>query len=54
MHRAPPVKPGQRMFEAAVVMVQEDLPASVVINQANRLMGLVSEDDVLRAMHDAS
>jgi CBS domain-containing protein len=54
MHRAPPVKPGQRLFEAAVVMVQEDLPAAVVINQANRLMGLVSEDDLLRVMHDAS
>jgi CBS-domain-containing membrane protein len=54
MHRAPPVRPGQRLFEAAVVMVQEGLPASVVINQANRLMGLVNEDDLLRVMHDAS
>ncbi len=54
MHRAPPIKPGQRLFEAAVVMVQEDLPAAVVINQANRLMGLITEDDLLRVMHDAS
>jgi CBS domain-containing protein len=54
MHRAPPVRPGQRLFEAALVMVQEGLPAAVVINQANRLMGLVTEDDLLRVMHDAS
>jgi CBS domain-containing protein len=54
MHRAPPVRPGQRLLEAALVMVQEGLPASVVINQANRLMGLVTEDDLLRVMHDAS
>ncbi len=54
MHRAPPVKPGQRLFEAAVVMVQEGLPAAVVINQANRLMGMITEDDLLRVMHDAS
>jgi CBS domain-containing membrane protein len=54
MHRAPPVRPGQRLFEAALVMVQEGLPAAVVINQANRLLGLITEDDLLRVMHDAS
>jgi Mg/Co/Ni transporter MgtE len=35
-------------------MIQEDLPAAVVINQANRLMGLITEDDILRVLHDAS
>jgi CBS domain-containing protein len=54
IHRTPPVRPGQRLFEAALVMVQEDLPAAVVINQANRLLGLITEDDILRVMHDAS
>ena len=54
MHRAPPIRPGQRLFEAALVMMQENLPAVVVINQANRLMGLVTEDDILRVMHDAA
>jgi len=53
MHRTPPVRPGQRLFEAALIMVREDLPAAVVINQANRLMGLITEDDILRVMHDA-
>ena len=54
MRRATPIRPGQRLFEAALVMIQEDLPAAVVINQANRLMGLITEDDILRVLHDAS
>jgi CBS domain-containing protein len=54
MQRATPLRPGQRLFEAALVMVQENLPAAIVINQANRLMGLVTEDDILRVMHDGT
>jgi CBS domain-containing protein len=54
MRRATPIRPGQRLFEAALVMVQEDLPAAIVINQANRLMGLITEDDILRVMHDGA
>jgi CBS domain-containing membrane protein len=54
LRRATPIRPGQRLFEAALVIIQEDLPAAVVINQANRLMGLVTEDDLLRVIHDAS
>jgi len=54
MQRATPIRPGQRLFEAALVMVQEGLPAAIVINQANRLMGLVTEDDILRVLHDAA
>jgi CBS domain-containing protein len=54
MQRATPIRPGQRLFEAALAMVQESLPAAIVINQANRLMGLVTEDDILRAMHDGA
>jgi Mg/Co/Ni transporter MgtE len=54
MQRATPIRPGQRLFEAALVMVQESLPATIVINQANRLMGLVTEDDILRVLHDAA
>ena len=52
MQRATPIRTGQKLFEAALVMIQESLPAAVVINQANRLMGLITEDDILRAMHD--
>ncbi|MEX2175265.1 MAG: CBS domain-containing protein [Pirellulaceae bacterium] len=54
VRRAQTIRPGQRLFEAALAMLQDDLPAAVVINQANRLMGLVTEDDILRVMHDAS
>lgn len=54
LRRATPIRPGQRLFEAALVIIQEDLPAAVVINQANRLLGLVTEDDLLRVIHDAS
>jgi CBS domain-containing protein len=52
MQRATPIRPGQRLFEAALVMIRENLPAAIVINQANRLMGLVTEDDILRVLHD--
>jgi CBS domain-containing protein len=54
MQRATPIRPGQRFYEAALVMVQESLPAAIVINQANRLMGMVTEDDILRVMHEAA
>ncbi len=54
MQRATPLRPGQRLFEAALAMIQEHLPAAIVINQANRLMGLVTEDDILRVMHDGA
>ncbi|MCI0359939.1 MAG: CBS domain-containing protein [Planctomycetaceae bacterium] len=54
MQRATPVRPGQRLFEAALVMIEENLPAAIVINQANRLMGMITEDDILRVMLDAA
>lgn len=51
MQRATPIRPAQRLFEAALVMVEENLPAAIVINQASRQIGLVTEDELLRAMH---
>jgi CBS domain-containing protein len=54
MRRATPIRPGQRLFEAAGVMLQENLPAAIVINQANHMVGLITEDDILRVMHEAA
>jgi CBS domain-containing protein len=48
------IRPGQRLFEAAGVLLAESLPAVMVVNQANRLLGLVTEDDLLRVMHSAA
>lgn len=50
---SPPLRSGQRLFEAATVMVEHDLPGVVVFNQANRLLGLITEDDILRVLYDA-
>lgn len=44
------IRPGQRVFEAAAVMISESLPAVMVVNQANRLVGLITEDDILRTL----
>jgi CBS domain-containing protein len=52
MRRTTPVRPGQRLFEAALAMVQDGAPAAVVMNQANRLVGVISEDDLLRVLCD--
>jgi acetoin utilization protein AcuB len=50
MRRTPPLRPGQRLSEAAGLMVECQLPALVVTNQANRLMGVISDEDLLRVM----
>ena len=54
VRRTTPIRPGQRLFEAAVLMIEQELPAAVVINQANRLLGLVTEDHLLRIMVEAA
>jgi CBS domain-containing protein len=48
------IRPGQRLFEAAGILIAESLPAVMVVNQASRLQGLVIEDDLIRVMHAAS
>ena len=40
-------------FEAAAAMVEHGLPAVAVSNQSNRLLGLITEDDLLRVLYDA-
>ncbi len=50
---SPVIRPGQRLCEAAAAMIELRLPAVTIVNQSNRLLGLVTEDDVLRVMYDA-
>ncbi len=50
---SPPIRSGQRLCEAAAVMIDHSLPAVTVVNQSNRLLGLITEDDLLRVLYDA-
>jgi CBS domain-containing protein len=50
---APTVKPGDRLGTAAHLMVDFGVQAVAVVNQAHRLLGVVSEDELLRAMLSA-
>jgi CBS domain-containing protein len=50
---SPAIRPGQRLCEAAAAMIEHELPAVTIVNQSNRLLGLVTEDDVLRVLYDA-
>lgn len=50
---SPAIRSGQRLCEAAAAMVDHGLPAVTVVNQSNRLLGLVTEDDLLRVLYDA-
>lgn len=54
VRESPAIRPGQRLCDAAAVMVEKSLPAVTIVNQANRLMGLVTEDDILRVMYDGA
>jgi CBS domain-containing protein len=47
---APTVKPGDRLATAAQLMVDFGVQAVAVVNQAHRMLGVVSDDDLLRAM----
>ena len=50
MHRTPPFRPGQRLCEAAALMVEQQLSAIIVTNQANRFLGILTENDLLKLM----
>jgi CBS domain-containing protein len=50
---SPPIRSGQRLCEAAAVMIDHNLPAVTIVNQSNRLLGLITEDDLLRVLYDA-
>jgi CBS domain-containing protein len=53
VRNSPAIRPGQRLSEAAAAMVEHGLPAVTVVNQANRHLGVVTEDDILQVMYDA-
>jgi CBS domain-containing protein len=53
VRNSPAIRSGQRLCEAAAAMVEHALPAVTVVNQSNRLLGIVTEDDLLRVMYDA-
>jgi CBS domain-containing protein len=51
--QSPPVRSGQRLHEAAAAMIAQGLSAVTVVDQSNRLLGLITEDDLLRVLYDA-
>ena len=53
LRNSPAIRSGQRLCEAAAAMIEHTLPAVTVVNQTNRLLGLVTEDDLLKVMYDA-
>jgi len=53
VRNSPPIRSGQRLCEAAAAMTDHSLPAVTVVNQSNRLLGLITEDDLLRVLYDA-
>jgi CBS domain-containing protein len=52
-HASPAICNSQRLCEAAAAMIAYDLPAVIVVSPANRLVGLITEDDLLRVLYDA-
>jgi len=53
VRNSPAIRSGQRLCEAAAAMIDRGLPAVTVINQSNRFLGLVTEDDLLKVLYDA-
>jgi CBS domain-containing protein len=49
---SPPIRTGQRLCEAAAAMIDHGLSAVTVVNQTNRLLGLITEDDLLKVLYD--
>ena len=50
MGRLPPFRPGQRLCEAAALMIERELPAIIVTNQANRFLGILPQSTLLSLM----
>lgn len=50
---SPILRPGQRLCEAAAAMLQHQAFAVLVVSAANRLLGVVTEDDLLHVLYDA-
>ena len=50
---APTIRPGERISHAASMMIEHRRQAIAVVNQAGRLLGIVTEEMVLRSMLDS-
>jgi len=50
LNKTPAFRPGQRMNEAAALMVEHRLTALAVTNQANRFLGIITADQILGVM----
>jgi acetoin utilization protein AcuB len=50
---SPSLRPGQPLREAAGLLAERNLQAVAVVNQAHRLVGVLTEDDLLRALLEA-
>ena len=50
LHKTPVFRPGQRMNEAAAIMLEKGLSALAVTNQANRFLGIITADEILKVM----
>jgi CBS domain-containing protein len=53
VRNSPAIRSGQRLCEAAAAMVEHQLPAVTVVNQSNRLLGIITEDDLLKVLYDS-
>ena len=53
VRNSPAIRSGQRLCEAAAAMIEHALPAVTVVNQSNRLLGLITEDGLLKVLYDA-
>lgn len=53
LHKTPAFRPGQRMNEAAALMVEHGLSALAVTNQANRFLGIITANEILHVMLQA-
>lgn len=50
---SPTIRPGERLSEAARLLLEESRHAVAVVNQGGRLLGLITEDGILRAMRES-
>jgi acetoin utilization protein AcuB len=50
---SPILRPGERLCEAAAAMIHHRTSAVLVVNASHRLLGMVTEDDLLRVLYDA-
>ncbi len=50
VQQSPTVMPGQSMFEAASILLESRKQAIAVVNRANRLLGVITEEHILRSV----